>query len=94
VLEAGDADEAITALRSGFEVDVLFTDVQMPGSMVGWELARWVRRERPGLKVILTSGITRTAEDAGGLCSDGPLMAKPYSHVELERRIRILLGKK
>jgi CheY-like chemotaxis protein len=92
VLEAGNADEAITALEVDTRVAIVFSDVQMPGSMDGWGLARWVRRERPGVRVIMTSGVIRATEAAGDLCEDGPLMVKPYSHTELERRIRMLLA--
>jgi CheY-like chemotaxis protein len=92
VLEAGDADEAVTALNVHSRIAVVFTDVQMPGSMDGWALARWVRREHPGVKVIITSGVVRVSEAAGDLCEDGPLMLKPYRHAELERRIRMLLA--
>jgi CheY-like chemotaxis protein len=92
VLEAGNADEAKTALEADTRVAVVFSDVQMPGSMDGWGLARWVRRERPGVKVIMTSGVIRATEAARDLCEDGPLMEKPYSHTELERRIRMLLA--
>jgi CheY-like chemotaxis protein len=92
VLEAGNAAEAITALEADASIAIVFSDVQMPGSMDGWGLARWVRRERPAVKVILTSGVARASEAAGDLCEDGPLMEKPYSHIELERRIRMLLA--
>src|ERR1051325_8090552 len=64
VIEATSADEAIRVLQA---------DVQMPGSMGGLGLAQWVRRERPWLKVILTSGAARTAKEAG-------VLAKPYDH--------------
>jgi CheY-like chemotaxis protein len=94
VLEAGNADEAMTAFNADDRIAVMFTDVQMPGSMDGWGLARWVRRERPGVKVIITSGVARASEAAGDLCEDGPLMAKPYGHAELERRIRMLLAQR
>jgi hypothetical protein len=60
--------------------------------MDGWGLARWVRRERPGVKVIITSGVARASQAAGELCEDGPFMAKPYSYTDLERRIRMLLA--
>ena len=53
--------------------------------MDGFGLAQWVRRERPWLKVILTSGAARTAKEAGDLCEQGPVLAKPYDHAELER---------
>jgi CheY-like chemotaxis protein len=64
----------------------VFSDIQMPGSMDGVGLAHWVRRERPWLKVILTSGAARAAKEAG-------VLAKPYDHAELERHIRSLLAR-
>jgi hypothetical protein len=51
-----------------------------------------VRRERPWLKVILTSGAARTTKAAGDL-EHGPILAKPYDHGELERHIRTLLAR-
>ena len=76
------------------EAAVVFTDVNMPGSLNGFGLAQWVRRERPDVRVILTSGITRTAEEARDLCAHGPFMAKPYDHGELARHIRALLARR
>ena len=93
VIEANGADEAIRVLQAEVQVDILFSDVQMPGSMDGFGLARWVRRERPWLKVILTSGAARPAKDAGDLSGHGPILAKPYDHAELERHIRSLLAR-
>ncbi len=93
VIEANSADEAIRVLQAGVRVDIVFSDIQMPGSMDGFGLAQWVRRERPGLKIILTSGAARTAKAAGDLCETGPILAKPYDHAELESRIRALLAR-
>jgi CheY-like chemotaxis protein len=93
VVEAGSADEAIRVLQADIGVDIVFSDVNMPGSMDGFGLAQWLRRERPGLKVILTSGAARTAKEAGDLCEHGPMLAKPYDHAELERHIRTLLAR-
>jgi CheY-like chemotaxis protein len=92
VLEASNAHEAIAALNADARINVVFSDVQMPGSMDGFGLAQWVRRERPGIRMIMTSGVTRATEAAGDLCEDGLLMEKPYSPAELERRIRMLLA--
>ena len=50
------------------------------------------RREISGLKIILTSGAARTAKEAGHLCEHGPILAKPYDHGDLERKIRALLA--
>jgi len=87
VIEANSADEAIRVLQAEMPVDVVFSDIQMPGSMDGFGLAQWVHRERPWLKVILTSGAARAAKGAA------PILAKPYDHGELERHIRSLLAR-
>ena len=84
VIEANGADEAIRVLQASVPVDIVFSDVHMPGSMDGFGLAQWMRRERPELKIILTSG---AAKDAG------QILAKPYDHAELERHIRSLLAR-
>ncbi len=66
----------------------------MPGSELdGFGLAHRVRRERPALKIILTSGAVRTAKEAGDLCEHGPILAKPCDHADLERKIRALLAR-
>ena len=92
VFEAGHADEALKVLGSIVAVDLVFSDVQMPGSMDGFSLARWVREHRPGTRVILTSGIVKSAEAARDLCNDGPMMQKPYHHEHVLQRIRALLA--
>lgn len=92
VVEASNADDAMRVLRKTEIIHAVFSDVHMPGSLDGFGLAQWVRRERPGVKVILTSGVAKTVEAAGDLCDEGPLMAKPYDPKEVERRIRQLLA--
>lgn len=92
VTEAANADEAIKVLNTNARIDVVCSDIQMPGTLDGFGLAQWVRRERPGLRIVLVSGVSRAAEVAADLCDGGPLMAKPYSPDELERRIRMLLA--
>ena len=64
-----------------------------PRSMDGFGLAQWVRENHPGIDVILTSGMARTAEKAGDLCDDGPL-EKPYHPQEVVRRINLLLERR
>jgi len=88
VIEATGADEAIRVLQAEVRVDVVFSDVNMPGSMDGFALAQWVHRERPRLQVILTSGAPHTAR---GAAQQGPILAKPYDHAALARYIRALL---
>ncbi|HVL72467.1 MAG TPA: response regulator [Beijerinckiaceae bacterium] len=93
VLEAANADEAVLVLKHpDFGIGVVFTDVDMPGSMDGFGLARWVRRHRPGLAVVLAGTLARAAEAAGELCQEGPAMAKPYEPQAVADRIRRLLA--
>jgi CheY-like chemotaxis protein len=92
VVEASSADEALTVLKSGISVDLVFSDVQMPGAMDGFGLAGWIRQHRPGLKVILTSGRRNAAAEARELCYGGPLLEKPYNLTLLLDRINRLLG--
>ena len=92
VVETSNGDEAVAVLKADPHIDVVFSDVTMPGEIDGFALAQWVRRERPGVRVILTSGIGKTAHEASQLCGDGPLLDKPYDHGDVERRIRELLA--
>lgn len=56
VIESGTAEEAIVMLRSTSKIDVVVTDVRMPGSLDGLDLARAAKRERPGVRVVVMSG--------------------------------------
>ena len=94
VHEAASADEAIAVLESrDVSVDIVFSDVIMPGSMDGFGLARWVRAHRPQVDVVLTSGIDRSAEVAGMLCQGGPLLEKPYEPQNVVDRIKQLMAR-
>lgn len=84
-IEAGDADQALTVLDALDSVDVLFTDVDMPGDMTGLELAALVRKRWPAVKVIITSGRTRpTADD---LPEPSKFITKPYTQDTLNRAL-------
>lgn len=94
VHEAANANEAVTVLQSpDVSIDVVFSDVIMPGEVDGFGLARWVRANRPEIQVILTSGIDRSAEVAGMLCEAGPLLDKPYEPQGVVERIKQLRAK-
>ncbi|MDP2334509.1 MAG: response regulator [Reyranella sp.] len=93
VVEASDAAQAREVLEADVTIDIAFADLAAPNSPESFALAQWIRRERPAIKVILTSGITPTARAAGELCEHGPMLEKPYHPVELERRIRELRGR-
>jgi signal transduction histidine kinase len=88
----GNAQEALSVLQSFDPVDLLFTDVIMPGSMNGWELSIEASKLRPALKVLFTSGYTENAigED-GRLDPDVLLLVKPYSRADLARMIRLAM---
>ena len=57
VHEAATAKEAIEALQAKFVVDLVFTDINLPDDMSGLELGEWTLRERPGVKVLVTTGV-------------------------------------
>ena len=78
VVEAANADEAMTVLsHEETAIDIVFTDIEMPGTLDGFGLARWVREHRPGVAVILAGTLPRTVEQAKELCDEGPI-PKPY----------------
>jgi PAS domain S-box-containing protein len=93
VLKANDAQSALAIVQSGAHIDLLFTDVVMPGTMRSTELARLATRLLPHLKVLFTSGYTQNAIVHGGRLDPGVhLLSKPYSREQLASKIRRLLG--
>ena len=76
VLEAADADAAIVLLNMHPEIKVMFTDIDMPGSMDGLKLAAAVRDRWPPVKIVVTSGHRKVG--AGDLPDSTPFFAKPY----------------
>ncbi|MFL5021978.1 MAG: response regulator [Microvirga sp.] len=94
VYEAVNAQEAIAMLQSPeVAVDIVFSDVQMPGDMDGFALSRWIRANKPGVQVILTSGVERSANIAATLCEAGPLLEKPYPSQDVVDRIKQLAAR-
>jgi two-component system, cell cycle sensor histidine kinase and response regulator CckA len=92
VVEASNAAEALERLVADQSIDLLFTDVIMPGGLSGPDLARKARRLRPNIKVLFTSGYAETA--VGGTVLTGSLLSKPYRKEELARKLReVLEGK-
>lgn len=93
VIEAVHADEALLVLRkSEIEIDVVFTDVELPGSMDGFALAQWVRSNRPGMDVILAGSVGRAVQAASDLCDESSHVPKPYDAQGVHDRIRRLLA--
>jgi len=95
VIEAANADEAVLVLQQlELSIDVVFTDVEMPGSMDGFGLSQWVRANRQGIDVVLVGNPARATEAAADLCESGPRLSKPYEpHVVLDRIRRLLAAR-
>jgi CheY-like chemotaxis protein len=87
-IEAHDAHEAIALLQSRVHVDLVFTDVRLPGSIDGLALARLIRKTRPELEVIVTSGDTSVGNRLDGV---GTFIPKPYDPRQVAERIEELL---
>jgi CheY-like chemotaxis protein len=81
VVQAANADEAIAILRVRSDISVVFTDIQMPGSMDGLKLARFVRDRWPPIKIVATSG--RVAVADGDLPDGSVFLPKPYRPTQI-----------
>jgi CheY-like chemotaxis protein/nitrogen-specific signal transduction histidine kinase len=89
VLKADDGEGALVILRSGMHIDLLFTDVVMPGPVRSVELARQARLLIPDIAVLFTSGYPQNAIVHGGRLDEGvELLSKPYRRTDLARKIR------
>jgi len=89
---ASDATQAMKILEGEQKFDLLFSDVVMPGSMNGYELAQQATELNPHLKVLLTSGYTSKAITQNRLIKlSTQLLSKPYREAELAQRIRLVL---
>jgi CheY-like chemotaxis protein len=91
-IDAPDAERAIEMITSSARVDLVLCDIVMPGQMDGLALARWVRTNRPRLKVILATGHSNHVNITEDLCHEGPIIRKPFKRDELERRVRVALA--
>ena len=95
VLKARDAQSALGVIESGLPIDLLFTDVVMPGALRSPELARKARERLPDIAVLFTSGYTENAIVHGGRLDPGvELLPKPYSREALALKIRTVLAKR
>ena len=91
VYEAATAKEAIEALQAKFVVDLVFTDINLRDDMNGLELGEWTLRERPGVKVLVTTGDASRTVDIPQTV--GLVLAKPYTGRDLLDRVRQALTK-
>ncbi|MBS0525673.1 MAG: response regulator [Proteobacteria bacterium] len=84
VIEAVDAQEAVELLHANHRIQLVFSDITMPGAMDGDQLAGWISARYPEIRILLTSGVTQRGQQ--------PFIAKPYSFLELQRRVEQMLG--
>ncbi|MBP1847830.1 CheY-like chemotaxis protein [Rhizobium petrolearium] len=89
-LEAGDADEAIRILQSRADIDLVFTDVQMPGTMDGIKLSHYIRDRWPPVKLIVASGAAIIEESM--LPGGSRFFSKPYDELTITEAMAQLLS--
>jgi two-component system cell cycle sensor histidine kinase/response regulator CckA len=95
VLEAEDAVTAMKVFEAQAAVDLLFSDIVMPGDMNGRKLARWVLQRRPRVKVLLTTGFSDQKAGERSVVNGGfPLLSKPYTEEKLAKAVRTVLDAK
>jgi PAS domain S-box-containing protein len=91
-LRACDGASALAVLHEGAEIDLVFTDVVMPGPVSSTEMARRARELRPEVAVLFTSGYTEAGAAHHGRLEPGvALLSKPYGRAELSRKLRSVL---
>jgi DNA-binding NtrC family response regulator len=89
-IEAVDADEALAILQSRSDIALLFTDIQMPGSMSGLQLALAVHERWPGIKIILASGQLKLTKS--DIPENSRFFGKPLDSTDMVAEIREMLG--
>tara|TARA_R110002020_G_scaffold36822_5_gene110646 strand:+ start:3866 stop:4258 length:393 start_codon:yes stop_codon:yes gene_type:complete len=89
-LQAGDADEAIRILESRSDVDLVFTDIQMPGTMDGLKLSHYIRNRWPPVKLIVASGAAILEQSS--LPSGSHFFTKPYDDHKITDAMARLLA--
>jgi CheY-like chemotaxis protein len=91
IIEVATADDAIELLQTGLQVDMVVTDVNMPGTAKGFDLARFVVRERPPtVKVVIMSGHARPEEGNERLYD--LFVSKPFDEREMAEQLRALMA--
>lgn len=89
-IAAETGPDAVEQLKSHESVGLVLSDIVMPGGMSGYDVASWVASNRPGVKVILSSGYNEgdRGEDALAVAPDVVILGKPYTRDELKRALR------
>jgi CheY-like chemotaxis protein len=78
VFEASNGEEAMRALTSSLQIEVVLADMSTPGS--GFVLRKWIKDENLPVEIVLAGSTEKAVERAGDLCHEGPALAKPYDH--------------
>jgi DNA-binding NtrC family response regulator len=95
VLEAANANEAIEIIeKTRIEIDLVFTDVRMPGGIDGFGLVKWIQSSRPTIPVIVASGDIGKANDANRLRLGDMFLSKPYDLDTTTRKIRDAIARR
>ena len=90
VIEAASGDEAQFLFIHDTRIDIVFTDVQMPGVLDGLALARWLGEVHPTVMILVASGIADLRALACQVCERASVFEKPYDHQAIVDRIRVL----
>jgi len=90
VLEASNASEALSVFAAGEPIELVFTDIDMPGAMSGADLAHWIHKHFPDVKVLLTANEADFARETPRSAEE-PFLRKPYAFDVLVSQIRRLL---
>jgi len=91
IVEAADAAEALEYIQQHEDIDLLFTDIVMPGEFDGIGLAKQASTHQPSLKILLTTGMVSHTDDHRKPAMEYPLLAKPYTAKQLATSIRTIL---
>lgn len=93
VAEAATAEEARSLLMAGVTIDLVFSDINMPGGLDGVALAQWVASHYPDIPVVVTSGVTEALNTAKAACPHvKAFVAKPYAYDALIQTFRALIA--
>jgi CheY-like chemotaxis protein len=92
-LPAANGDAALTLLQNGLVVDLLFTDIVMPGELDGFRLAVEARRIQPDIKIVYTTGFAGFPARISGQVIAAPMLKKPYRPAELASEVMRALDK-
>jgi len=95
VIEASSAEEALQVLqKASVRVGVVLSNVQLPGAIDGFALAKWMRANHCEAGVILAGTVSRAADAAAELCEKGPMLSRPYDPQAVTDRIKRLLAER